>query len=217
MLLEVMGRDTGWIALHAGIAGGADVVLIPEIPHDPDRVATHLRRVLASGRRFALIVVAEGALPAALHDGSPRDQGARIQGGAAHRAALDLGARLPEAELRVTVLGHVQRGGTPTAYDRLLATRLGVEAVEAALRGESGVLVSSQPPDICMVPLTTACQSGASRRSRLAAGPARPRRRHQFRRPLSATVSPKKSLHEASVRRSGGLPARSSQAMLRPR
>jgi len=157
MLLEVMGRDTGWIALHAGMAGGADVVLIPEIPHDPERVASHLRRVLANSRRFALIVVAEGALPVAMHDGSPRDQGARIQGGAAHRAAAEIGARLPEAELRVTVLGHVQRGGTPTAYDRLLATRLGVEAVEAALRGESGVLVSSQPPDIRMVPLTLAC------------------------------------------------------------
>ncbi len=157
MLLEVMGRDTGWIALHTALAGGADVALIPEIPHDPELVASHLRRVLASGRRFALIVVAEGARAAALHDGSPRDRGARVEGGAAHQAAVEIGARLPEAELRVTVLGHIQRGGTPTAYDRLLATRLGVEAVEAALRGESGVLVSSRPPDICTVPLALAC------------------------------------------------------------
>jgi 6-phosphofructokinase 1 len=158
MLLEVMGRDTGWIALHTGLAGGADVVLIPEIPHDPALVANHLRRVLANGRRFALIVVAEGARAAACHDGSPRDQGAKVEGGAAHRAATEIGARLPEAELRVTVLGHIQRGGTPIAYDRLLATRLGVEAVDAALRGESGVLVSSQPPDICTVPLAMACR-----------------------------------------------------------
>ena len=158
MLLEVMGRDTGWIALHTALAGGADVALIPEIPHDPELVASHLRRVLASGRRFALIVVAEGARAAALHDGSPRDRGARVEGGAAHQAAVEIGARLPEAELRVTVLGHIQRGGTPTAYDRLLATRLGVEAVEAALRGESGVLVSSRPPDICTVPLALACR-----------------------------------------------------------
>ncbi len=157
MLLEVMGRDTGWIALHAGMSGGADVVLIPEIPHEPERVASHLRRVLANGRRFALIVVAEGARAAALTNGSPRHQGARVEGGAAHRAAAEIAERLPEAELRVTVLGHIQRGGTPIAYDRLLATRLGVEAVEAALRGESGVLVSSQPPDICMVPLALAC------------------------------------------------------------
>ncbi len=157
MLLEVMGRDAGWIALHAGVAGGADVVLIPEIPHDPELVASHLRRVLAGARRFALIVVAEGARAADESDGSPRLRGARIAGGAAQRAAEEIAAGLTEVDLRVTVLGHVQRGGTPTAHDRLLATRLGVEAVEAALRGESGVLVSSQPPDIRTVPLAEAC------------------------------------------------------------
>ena len=158
MVLEVMGRDAGWIALHAGIAGGADVILLPELPYDPARVASHLRRALAAGRRFALIVVAEGAQTRMEHDGSPRARGAKVAGGAAQRAAEHIAAALPEAEVRVTVLGHVQRGGTPTAHDRLLATRLGVEAVEAALRGESGVLVSSQPPEIRTVPLAQAVQ-----------------------------------------------------------
>ena len=158
MVLEVMGRDAGWIALHTGMAGGADVILLPELPYDPALVARGLRKTFASGRRFALIVVAEGAQSRHEHDGSPRERGARIRGGAAQRAADAIAAALPEVELRVTVLGHVQRGGTPTAHDRLLATRLGVEAVEAALRGESGMLVSSQPPEIRMVPLEQAVQ-----------------------------------------------------------
>ncbi len=157
MLLEVMGRDAGWLALHTGMAGGADVILLPELPYDPELMARDLRHKLAGGRRFALIVVAEGAQSLAEHSG-PRARGARISGGAAQRAAQHVAAALPDVDLRVTVLGHVQRGGVPTAHDRLLATRLGVEAVEAALRGESGVLVSSQPPDIRVVPLSQAVQ-----------------------------------------------------------
>jgi ATP-dependent phosphofructokinase / diphosphate-dependent phosphofructokinase len=157
MLLEVMGRDAGWIALHTGVAGGADVVLLPELPYDPALVARDLRRTLSGGRRFALIVVAEGALSTSEHGGGPRPRGQRIAGGAAQRAAERVAAALPGVELRVTVLGHVQRGGVPTAYDRLLASRLGVEAVEAAMRGESGVLVASHPPDVRTVPLTQAC------------------------------------------------------------
>ncbi len=156
MLLEVMGRDAGWIALHAGIAGGAEVILIPELPYDPVQVASDLRRSLADGRHFALIVVAEGAYTRDEHDGSPRARGARVAGGAAQRAAEHLARLLPEAEFRVTILGHTQRGGTPTAHDRLLATRMGVEAVEAAVRGESGILVASYPPDIRCVPLAEA-------------------------------------------------------------
>jgi len=158
MVLEVMGRDAGWIALHSGLAGGADVILLPELPHDPAWVARDLRLAFSGGRRFALIVVAEGAQSRAAHDGSPRARGARIAGGAGQRAADAIAVLMPEVELRVTVLGHVQRGGTPTAHDRLLATRFGVEAVEAALRGESGVLVSSQPPEIRIVPLAQAVQ-----------------------------------------------------------
>lgn len=158
MVLEVMGRDAGWIALHAGIAGGADVILIPELPYEPKVVGQDLREKLASnGRRFALIVVAEGAHPRGREvETRATIGGGKVYGGAGQRAAEAIAEHLPHVEFRVTALGHVQRGGTPTAYDRLLATRLGVEAVEAALRGESGVLVSSQPPDIRTVPLELA-------------------------------------------------------------
>ncbi|WAS93466.1 6-phosphofructokinase [Nannocystis punicea] len=161
MILEVMGRHAGWIALHSGIAGGADVVLIPELPYAPAHVARDLQRTLASGRHFALVVVAEGCAcvggevtqrPVA----SGRLGPSTILGGAGQRVAEEIAAIVPELELRVTALGHIQRGGTPTAYDRLLASRLGVEAVEAALRGERCVLVSSQPPDIKTVPLELA-------------------------------------------------------------
>ncbi len=162
MLLEVMGRDAGWIALHSGIAGGADVILLPEIPYVPERVAEALRLRIAKGHSFALIVVAEGA--SAVGEGVTTKQvagatGGRhapLLGGAAHRAASQIAALLPDHEYRVTVLGHVQRGGTPTAYDRLLASRLGVAAVEAALRHEHGVLVASFPPEIRTVPLADA-------------------------------------------------------------
>lgn len=159
MILEVMGRHAGWIALHAGIAGGADVILIPELPYDPALVARDLQRALGSGRHFSLIVVAEGVAPR----GGELSQktvsgGAKVLGGAGQRAAELLAQQLPELEVRVTALGHIQRGGTPTAYDRLLASRLGVEAVEAAVRGEHGVLISSRPPDITTVPLALAVQ-----------------------------------------------------------
>ncbi|MCA9657474.1 MAG: ATP-dependent 6-phosphofructokinase [Myxococcales bacterium] len=162
MLLEVMGRDAGWIALHSGMAGGADVILLPEIPYTPEHVAAALRRRIRSGHHFALIVVAEGAAAAGKGAATKQVAGATggrhapILGGAGHRAATEIAELLPDLEYRVTVLGHIQRGGTPIAYDRLLASRLGVEAVEAALRGEHGVLVASYPPDIRTVPLAEA-------------------------------------------------------------
>jgi 6-phosphofructokinase len=157
MVLEVMGRDAGWIALHAGRAGGADVILIPELPYEPALAARDLGRILASGRHFGLIVVAEGAHPRGGEVARKATVGGgTVHGGAGQRAAEAIAAHMPRAEFRVTALGHVQRGGTPTAYDRLLATRLGVEAVEAMRRGETGVLVSSRPPDIVTVPLAEA-------------------------------------------------------------
>lgn len=162
MLLEVMGRDAGWIALHAGIAGGADVILLPELPYDPDAVARDLCKRIDRGHHFALIVVAEGAkvrggeAQTAAIVGQSAGRTKPLLGGAAQRAAAEIAERLPAYEVRVTVLGHIQRGGTPTAHDRLLASRLGVEAVDAAVRGEHQVLVSSQPPRICTVPLTEA-------------------------------------------------------------
>ncbi len=162
MLLEVMGRDAGWIALHSGIAGGADVILLPELPYSPKHVAAALKKRIARGHHFSLIVVAEGA--SAIGEGVATQEAAGtlggrqapLLGGAGHRAASQIAELLPDLEYRVTVLGHIQRGGTPTAYDRLLASRLGVAAVEAALRGEHGVLMASFPPDIRAVPLADA-------------------------------------------------------------
>ena len=162
MLLEVMGRDAGWIALQSGIAGGADVILLPELPYRPAAVADALRRIYAAGRHFALIVVAEGAtirgedVQTKAVAGAHVGRLAPILGGAAHHAAERIAELLPDLEYRVTVLGHIQRGGTPIAYDRVLASRLGVEAVEAAARGERGVLVASFPPQIRTVPLAQA-------------------------------------------------------------
>ncbi|MCB9568642.1 MAG: ATP-dependent 6-phosphofructokinase [Myxococcales bacterium] len=164
MLLEVMGRDAGWIALHSGIAGGADVILLPELPYEPAKVAAALTERIAGGHHFALIVVAEGAtirgegVTTKAVAGATGGRHAPILGGAAHHAAERIAELLPALEYRVTVLGHIQRGGTPTAYDRLLASRLGVEAVEAALRGEHDVLVASFPPAIRTVPLASAVE-----------------------------------------------------------
>jgi 6-phosphofructokinase 1 len=161
MVLEVMGRDTGWIALHSGIAGGAHVILIPEIPWDPSAVVAALRERAVRGAGYGLVVVAEGAAP--IGEKPPRKQvsgasagHAPILGGAGLRAAELLAGQLPEMEFRVTVLGHLQRGGTPTAEDRILATRLGVAAADAAASGRHGVLVSWRPPDVELVPLANA-------------------------------------------------------------
>ena len=124
-LVEVMGRDSGYIALMAGITGGAEAVIIPEVPIEPDDVAQELLDAYARGKSHAILVVAEGAKPSATD---------LIQYFQEHRAETGF-------ELRLTVLGHVQRGGTPTAFDRLLGTRLGAAAVQALLGGHHGVLV----------------------------------------------------------------------------
>jgi 6-phosphofructokinase 1 len=145
IIVEVMGRDAGWIALEAGIAGGADAIIVPEVPHDGAALAAAVAARLARPRPHAIVVVAEGARrPVRDASASP---------GAAVAVARGLAAALPHAELRVTTLGHLQRGGTPTAADRLLASRCGVEAVDLAARGEVGVLLTWQPPDIVAVPL----------------------------------------------------------------
>ena len=155
MVVEVMGRYSGWIALHAGVAGGADVILIPEIPYDLARVAECIQSRDQWGARFSIVVVAEGARPkggqvsvvAAAHGGHQE----RL-GGAGNRCATDLEV-LTGKESRHVVLGHLQRGGAPTAFDRTLATRFGGKAVELILRGQYGVMVANHPPDIVPVPL----------------------------------------------------------------
>jgi phosphofructokinase-like protein len=155
MVVEVMGRYAGWIALYAGVAGGADVILIPEIPFDLNHVAVRLREREAWGARFSVVVVAEGAAPIGgkvtlIAEG---DAGtAERLGGLSAIVARQL-EKLTGRESRYVVLGHLQRGGTPTSNDRVLATRFGGKAVECLQDGEFDVMVALQPPDIVTVPL----------------------------------------------------------------
>src|SRR6185312_12823351 len=135
MVVEVMGREAGWIATYSGIAGGADVILIPEKPFNLREVCDLLKRRHARGKYFSLVVVAEGAQPA---DGGSREAGSGPTDEFGHPRLGGIGNRLAEQieqhtgyETRVVILGHTQRGGTPTAFDRVLATRYGVQAIEA--------------------------------------------------------------------------------------
>ena len=155
VVVEVMGRYAGWIALHAGIAGGADAILMPEIPFDLERVSASLRAREERGSRFSIVVVAEGAVPrggrVSLVEGAQAGRMERL-GGIGARVAAEL-ERLTGKESRAVVLGHLQRGGAPTATDRLLATRFGCAAAERALAGEFGVMVALDPPHIVTRPL----------------------------------------------------------------
>jgi 6-phosphofructokinase 1 len=156
MVVEVMGRYAGWIALHAGVSGGADVILVPEIPFDLARVAHQIRQRDAYGAKFTIIVVAEGAKPAGGQASVvERAHGQYVErlGGVGHKIAGDLEA-MTGKEARTTVLGHLQRGGTPTSYDRVLATRFGARAVDLVVRGQFGKMVASHPPDIVPVSLS---------------------------------------------------------------
>jgi len=160
LILEVMGRDAGWIALNAAVAGGAEVCLIPEIPYNIEKVKKRLEKRYRKGKGNAIIVVAEGAkaLDGAL-TGEKSDevgyQHIRL-GGVGHKLAHDLEEAGFESDLRVTVLGHLQRGGIPTAYDRVLATEYGVKAFEMVLEGKFGEMVVYHHPNIKSVPLSEA-------------------------------------------------------------
>ncbi|MGH7505377.1 MAG: 6-phosphofructokinase [Longimicrobiales bacterium] len=155
MVVEVMGRDTGWIALHAGISSSADVILIPEIPYRLDRICEKIEKRYASGRNFAIVVAAEGAVPAggeaSLIEATTPGRQARY-GGIAERLARDI-AETTGHETRAMVLGHLQRGGSPTAYDRLIALRFGTAAVRTVEARSFGTMVALDPPDIRAVPL----------------------------------------------------------------
>ena len=158
MILEVMGRHTGWIALHSGISGGADVILIPEIPFSMESVAAKIREREACGSQFSIIVAAEGALEAGgeviYQDQGDTSRPARLGGvGNYCRTSLE---DLTGKETRCVVLGHLQRGGSPNAFDRMLATNFGACAVRALAEGERGVMVALQAADIVRVPLTEA-------------------------------------------------------------
>lgn len=157
-VLEVMGRTTGWIALESGIAGTADVILIPEIPYDIEKVCEKIDARYETGRRFAIIVVSEGAAPieggASFVETNVVGKADRY-GGIAERLARQIG-EMTGRETRSMVLGHLQRGGMPTSFDRLIATRFGAAAVRCVERGEFGTMVALDPPDILAVPLEEA-------------------------------------------------------------
>lgn len=156
MVVEVMGRYAGWIALHAGIAGGAHAILLPEIPFELESVAHKIRNREAQGRRYALVVVAEGAYPKegarALQAGAQAGQVERL-GGMGEQVAHTL-AHLTGKDARTVVLGHLLRGGSPTAFDRLAALRFGTAAVRALEEGLSGIMVSLAFPNVEYVPLS---------------------------------------------------------------
>lgn len=159
MILEVMGRYAGWIALESGIAGGADVILIPEIPYDIESVVRKLNERKHSGKNFSIVVVAEGAKP---KDGDVvvskvvKDSPDPIRlGGIGNKIANDI-EELTEMETRVTVLGHLQRGGRPNPFDRILSTRYGVAAAEYINEGQFGVMVSLTGNTITTVSLEDA-------------------------------------------------------------
>ena len=145
MVVEVMGRHAGWIATYAGIAGGADIVLVPEEPFDISEVCARIEHRHRHGASFSIVVVAEGALPAAgtlaVQDAGVDEFGHVRLGGISNTVAAEIGERTGY-ETRVTILGHVLRGGTPTAYDRVLATRFGVAAVDAVEDRAFGMMVA---------------------------------------------------------------------------
>jgi 6-phosphofructokinase 1 len=155
MVLEVMGREAGFIALHAGVAGTADVILIPEIEWDLEKVCDKIVARDASGKRFSIVVVAEGSKPRGGHEsiiGASLPGQDRRLGGIAERLGYDI-QRITGKETRSMVLGHLQRGGSPTGYDRLLATRFGAAAVQAVAEKKWGHMVALQSPHLVTVPI----------------------------------------------------------------
>jgi 6-phosphofructokinase 1 len=158
LIVEVMGRHAGWIALHAGLAGGANVILIPERPFDIAKVCAYVEHRFQT-RYAPILVVAEGATPAegtmALASGQLDAFGHVRLGGIGERIAAEVESRTGK-EARCTVLGHIQRGGTPTAFDRVLATRFGLQAIDAVHDGEFGAMMALRGTDIVRVPLRDA-------------------------------------------------------------
>jgi 6-phosphofructokinase 1 len=156
MILEVMGRYTGWIALEAGLAGGADIILIPEKPFDINEICDYIRRRQERGRNFSIIVVAEGAKPKGgkeiVYSESIDEFGHIRLGGIGYYLGKEIEKCLG-IETRVVVLGHLQRGGSPTAFDRILATRFGIAAIDFVHEGKFGYMVAIKGNKIVSVPL----------------------------------------------------------------
>ncbi len=165
IFVEVMGRDTGWIALHSGLAGGADIILIPEIPYDPDAIVEKIYERRKKGISFSIVVVAEGAFSKdgkkttkELDEAEEKARGKALLGGAGEEAARLVADRC-DVEARVTVLGHLQRGGSPSAWDRILATRFGVHAAGAVARRNFGMMVALKGEEISLIPTPEAIKS----------------------------------------------------------
>jgi 6-phosphofructokinase 1 len=162
MVLEVMGRYAGWIALESGIAGGADVILIPEIPYDIEKIGHAIAERGRRGRRFSVVVAAEGAFPKGGNRVVKEGAGGKLVverlGGIGEQVCRELGGFL-EMDIRVTVLGHLQRGGTPTSFDRFIGSRFGVKAVELVEAGAFGQMVCLKGRHITSVPIEDAIRS----------------------------------------------------------
>ncbi len=162
MVVEVMGRDTGWIALYSGLAGGANIVLIPEIPYDIEKVCQKIYERKSRGMNFSIIVVSEGAKPL---DGDVTikrmvdDPTTGSRYGGVGNIIGDKIEEITSIDTRTVTLGHIQRGGKPTAFDRILCTRLGVEAVQMAKRGEFGKMVCLKTPNLESAPLEEASKT----------------------------------------------------------
>jgi len=162
LILEVMGRYAGWIALHSSIAGGAEVCLIPEIPYSIEKVMEAINRRIDNGKGFANIVIAEGAMPIQgemCYSESEEPGAMKIKlGGAGLRLSQELKSAGCSIDIRETILGHLQRGGRPNAFDRILASQFGVKAFEMVLEGKWGHMVAYKHPNIVAVPIAEAIQ-----------------------------------------------------------
>jgi len=157
MIVEVMGRYAGWIALHAGVSGSADAILIPEIPYDIHKVVDKIKQRDELGKNFTIVMVAEGAKPkgGTVSVAEKQVGGAERLGGIGDKIAAEIQALMAK-EVRVVVLGHLLRGGSPTATDRLISLRFGAAAVRALEEGQSGIMVALDPPNVKYVPLEEA-------------------------------------------------------------
>ncbi|MBX2861102.1 MAG: ATP-dependent 6-phosphofructokinase [Vampirovibrio sp.] len=160
MIMEAMGRDAGWIGLSAAVAGGADVALIPEVPYDIEKVAAKIQERIQGGKGFAIVVISEGAKQKGgdviARESDEVGYHNKLLGGVSHQLQANLKKIIPNIDSRVVILGHLQRGGTPTAYDRILATQFGVKAVELVLEEKFGEMVAYQKPDVISVPIKSA-------------------------------------------------------------
>lgn len=154
MILEVMGRNAGWIALYSGIAGGADIILVPEIPYRPEAIVQMISERKAEGAKFDIVVVAEGAKRLGGEEAYV-DKATRRLGGIAYQVAADIQQQI-DLEIRVTVLGHIQRGGSPIAFDRILASRFGKAAADLVATGKFGSMVAVRGDEIVSVPIAEA-------------------------------------------------------------